>query len=178
MPGNADKHAPVLIILCCAHRIHVRELNGMETIIEAINTIHHCPCDHHVHVLAVVDVAVDLLIIVRLPQQPLRKATDSSLRTQALDLWTALQNLPGHEGFILSNRNPTGTTWAMGTSTDNPTLSSRKTCLTRSRLHNLMHMHLQHLPRVERPGEPRPWVRQVVVYNDTERVYHFHHLSR
>ena len=23
MPGNADKHAPVLSILCCARRIHV-----------------------------------------------------------------------------------------------------------------------------------------------------------
>ena len=37
MPGNADKHAPGLSILCCARRIHV--LKGLH-----LPKIHRIPC--------------------------------------------------------------------------------------------------------------------------------------
>ena len=49
---------------------------------------------HNVWVL--IDAVVDLQMVWHLAKQPLHKATDSSLGTQALHLWMALQNLPGH----------------------------------------------------------------------------------
>ena len=32
MPGNADKHAPVLSILCCARRIHVVDYGSVSKV--------------------------------------------------------------------------------------------------------------------------------------------------
>ena len=70
------------------------ELKTLAIVVDAINDTHQEPRDHAQHVWVVVDAAVDFQIVRRLARQPLHKATDSSLGTQALHLWTALRRLP------------------------------------------------------------------------------------
>ena len=71
-------------------------LKTLAIIVDAVNDTHQEPRDHTHHVWVVVDAAVDFQIVRKLALQPLHKATDSSLGTQALHLWTALQRLPNH----------------------------------------------------------------------------------
>ena len=68
---------------------------------DAINDNHQQPRDHTHHVSVVVDAASDFQIVRKLARQPLHKATDSSLGTQALHLWAALRRLPKHVVFHL-----------------------------------------------------------------------------
>ena len=70
------------------------ELKTVAILVDAVNDTHEAPRDQTHHVWVVVDAAVDFQIVRRLAWQPLHKATDSSLRTQALHLWTALRRLP------------------------------------------------------------------------------------
>ena len=123
----------------------------------------------------VVDAAVDFRIVRRLARQPLHKATDSSLRTQALNLWTLLRCLPKHvvlhlvkqefhryspgNGHIdlqahnqLAEHMPDG---------EDPLLRDH------------MHTYSQHLPPVPRPGEPPAMAPEDRIYNDTGRAYHY-----
>ena len=72
------------------------ELKTLAIVVDAVNDTHQEPRDHAHHVWVVVDAAVDFQIVRRLARQPLHKATDSSLGTQALHLWTALRRLPKH----------------------------------------------------------------------------------
>ena len=72
------------------------ELKTLAIIVDAVNDTHQEPRDHTHHVWVVVDAAVDFQIVRKLARQPLHKATDSSLGTQALHLWTALRRLPKH----------------------------------------------------------------------------------
>ena len=71
-------------------------LKTLAIVLDAVNDTHQEPRDHTHHVWVVVDAAVDFQIVRRLARRPLHKATDSSLGTQALHLWTALQRLPKH----------------------------------------------------------------------------------
>ena len=72
------------------------ELKILVIIVDAVNDTHQEPGDRTHHVWIVVDAAVDFQIIRKLAWQPLHKAVDSILGTQALHLWTALQRLPKH----------------------------------------------------------------------------------
>ena len=72
------------------------ELKTLAIVVDAVNDTHEEPRDHTHHVWVVVDTAVDFQIVRRLARQPLHKATDSSLGTQALHLSTALWRLPKH----------------------------------------------------------------------------------
>ena len=47
---------------------------------------------------------MDFQIVRRFARQPLHKATDSSLGTQALHLWVPLRNLPRHIVLYLINQ--------------------------------------------------------------------------
>ena len=70
------------------------ELKTLAIVVDAVNDTHQEPRDHTHQVWVVVDAALDFQIVRRLAQQSLHKATDSSLGTQALHLWTALRRLP------------------------------------------------------------------------------------
>ena len=72
------------------------ELKTLGIVVDAVNDTHKAPRDQTHHVWVVVDAAVDFQIVRRLARQPLHKATDSSLGTQALHLWPALRRLPKH----------------------------------------------------------------------------------
>ena len=149
-----------------------RELKTLAVIVDAVNDTHQQPRDHAHHVLAVVDAAVDFQIVRKLAPQPLHKATDSSVGTQALHLWAALRRLPEHvvshlvkqeshryslgKGHIdlhahnqLAEHMPDG---------EDPPLQD--------------HMHT-HLPPIPHPGEPPAWVPDDGIYNDTGRAYHY-----
>ena len=62
------------------------ELRTLAFVVDAVNDTHQEPLDHAQHVWVVIDAAVDFQIVRRLARQPLHKATDSSLGTQALHL--------------------------------------------------------------------------------------------
>ena len=62
------------------------ELKTLAVIVDAVNDTHQQPRDHAHHVWVVVDTAVDFQIVHKLARQPLHKATDSRLGTQALHL--------------------------------------------------------------------------------------------
>ena len=73
-----------------------RESKMLAILVDAINNTHQQQRDHTHHVRVVVDVAVDFQIVRKLARQPLHKANDSSLGTQALHLWVALRHLLKH----------------------------------------------------------------------------------
>ena len=70
------------------------ELKTLAIIPHTVNDTNQQPQDHAHHVWVVVDAAVDFQIIRKLARQPLHKATDSSLGTEALHLWAALRRFP------------------------------------------------------------------------------------
>ena len=81
-----------------------RELKTPAIIVDAVNDAHQQPQDHAHHVWVVVDAAVDFQIVRKLAWQPLHRATDSSLGTQAVHLWAALRHLPKHVVLHLVKR--------------------------------------------------------------------------
>ena len=70
------------------------ELKKLAMSVDAAGTITRAPQDQAHHVWVVVDAAVDFQKIRHLARQPVHKATDCSLGTQALHLWLAVLNLP------------------------------------------------------------------------------------
>ena len=72
------------------------ELKTLAIIMDAVTAVSKAPRDQPPHIWVVIDAAVDFQIVPRLARQPLHKVTDSSLGTQALHLWVALRNVPGH----------------------------------------------------------------------------------
>ena len=146
------------------------ELQTLAIIMDAVNDAHQQPLDHAHHVWVVVDAAVHLQIIRKLACQPLHKATNSSLGTQALHLWTALRRLPKHvkqesHRYSLGNGHidlhaHNQLAEHMPDSEDPP-------------LQDHMHTHLQHLPPVPRPAEPPAWVPDDGIHNDTGQAYHY-----
>ena len=156
------------------------ELKTLAIVVDAVNDTHQEPCDDMHHVWVVVDAAVDFQIVRKLARQPLHKATDSSLGTQALHLWTALRRLPKHVVLHLvkqeSHRYSPGNGHIdlhahnqlaedMPDGEDPP-------------LQDHMHTHLQHLPPLPHPGEPPAWVPGDRIYNDTRRAYHYRQAIR
>ena len=84
-------------------------------VVDDVNDTHQEPRDHTHQVWVVVDAAVDFQIVRKLARQPLHKATDSSLGTQALHLWTALPRLLNTSSYISSNKSLSGIAWATDT---------------------------------------------------------------
>ena len=119
-----------------------------------------------------VDAAVDVQIIRRDARKLLHKATDSSLGPQALHLWVALRNLPGHVVVHLVKQESHRNNWCNG-NIDPHAHNHRAEHMRRlnePRLQDRMHTRLQHLPPAQQPGELPPWVPDDVIYNDTRRA--------
>ena len=151
------------------------ELKTLAIIVDAFNGTHQEPRDHTHHVWVVVDAAVDFQIIRKLARQPLYKATDSSLGTQALHLWTALRRLSKHVVLHLVKQE----SHEYGLGKGHIELHAHNELAEHMPdgedppLQDPMYTHLQHLPPVPCPGEPPAWVPDDRIYNDTERAYHY-----
>ena len=132
------------------------ELKTLAIVVDAVNDTHQEPRDHTHHVLVVVDAAMDFQIFRRLAGQPLHKANDSGLGTQALHLWTALRRLPKHvvlhlvkqesHPYSLGNRH-------IDLHAHNQ-LAEHMLDGEDPPLRDHMHTHLKHLPPVPRPRGP------------------------
>ena len=142
---------------------------------DAVNDTHQEPLDHTHHVWVVVDAAVDFQIVCRLAQQPLHKATDTSLGTQGLHLWTALRHLP--KQVILHLVKQESHRYSPGTGHidlhANNQLAEHMPDGEDPPLQDQMHTHLQHLTPVLRSGEPPAWVPDDRIYINTGRAYHY-----
>ena len=141
---------------------------------DAVTAFSKAPWDQPYHVCLVIDAAWDFQFVRRLARQPLHKAADSSLGRQAIPLWVALRNLPGHIVLHLikqeSNRYNLGK-GHIDLHAHNKVAEHIPTP-DEPPLHDHMHTHLQHLPPILHPGEPPPWVPDDLIYNDTGRAYH------
>ena len=118
---------------------------------------------------------MDSQIVQRLSKQPLHKAADSSLGTQALHLWVALRILPGH--FILRLIKQESHRYILGNGHmdlhAHNQLAEHVPTLDKPPLHDHMQTHLQHLPPIPHSLEPPPLVPDDVIYKDTGRAYHY-----
>ena len=142
---------------------------------DAVNDTQQEPRDLRHHVWVVVDAAVDFQIVRKLARQPLHKATDCRLGTQALHIWLALWRLPKHVVLHLikqeSNR------YSLGNGHIDLHAHNQLAEHVRDSedppLQDHMHTHLQHLPPIPHPGEPPAWVPDDRIYNDTGQAYHY-----
>ena len=136
------------------------ELKTLAIVVDAVNDTHQAPRDQTHHVWVVVDAAVDFQIVRRLARQPLHKATDSILGTQALHLWTALRRLPKH--VVLHLVKQESHRYSLGNGHidlhAHNQLAEHMPDGEDPPLRDNMHTHLQHLPPIPRPGEPPAWV--------------------
>ena len=143
--------------------------------LDATNDNHQQTRDHMHHVWVVVDAAVDFQIVRKLAQQPLHKAFDSSMGSQALHLWLASRLLlkhvvlhlvkheshqynPGNGHIDLHTHNQLAEHMPDG---EDPPLQDH------------MHTHLRHLPPIPYPGKPPAWVPGDQIYSDTGQAYHY-----
>ena len=151
------------------------ELKTLAIVVDTVNDTHQEPRDHTHHVWVVVDAAVDFQIVRRLARQPLQKATDSGLGTQALHVWTALRRLP--KQVVLDLVKQESHRYSLGNGHidlhAHNQLAEHMPDGEDPPLRDHMHTHLQHLPPVPRPGEPPAWVPDDCIYNDTGRAYHY-----
>ena len=142
---------------------------------DAVNNTHQQPRDNTHHVWVVVDAAVDFQIVRKLARQPLHKATDHSLGTQALHLWVALLRLPKH--VVLHLVKQESPRYSLGNGhIDLHTYNQLAEHMPDSEdppLQDHMHTHLQRLPTIPQPGEPPAWVPDDQIYNDTVQAYHY-----
>ena len=148
------------------------ELKTLAIIVDTVNDTRQEPRDHTHHVWVVVGAAVDFQIVRKVARQPLHKATGSSLGSQALHLWTALRHPPTHVVLHLvkqeSHRYSLGN-GHMDLHAHNQ-LAEHMPDGEDPPLQDHMHTHLQHLPPVPHPAEPRAWVPDDPIYNDTGRA--------
>ena len=118
---------------------------------------------------------MDFQIVRKLARQPLHKATDSSLGTQALHLWAAWQCLPKHVVLHLvkqeSHRYSLGNRHMDLHAHNRPAEHMPDGEDPPEQDH--MHTPLQHLPPIRHPWEPSAWVPDNRIYNDTGRAYHY-----
>ena len=145
------------------------ELKKLAIVVDAVNDTHQAPRDQTHHVWVVVDAAVDFQIVRRLAGEPLHKATDSSLGTQALHLWTVLRRLPKH--VVLHLVKQESHRYSLGNGHidlhAHNQLPEHMPYGEDPPLRDHMHTHLQHLPPIPRPGEPPALVPEDRICNDT-----------
>ena len=138
---------------------------------DAVNDTHQQPRDHTHHVWVVVDAPLDFQIVRKLAWQPLHKATDSSLGTQALHLWAALRHLPKH--VVLHLVKQESRRYSLGNRHidlhAHNQLAEHMPDGEDPPIQDHMHTHPQHLPPIPHPGEPPAWVPDDRIYNDTGR---------
>ena len=145
----------------------------MAIIVDAINDAPQQPRDHVHPVWVVVDAAVDFQIVRKLARQPLHKATDSSLVSQALHLWAASRRLPKH--VVLHVVKQESHRYSLGKGRIDlhapSQLAEHMLDGEDPPLPDHMHTHLQHLPPIPHAGEPPAWVPDDRIYNDTGQAY-------
>ena len=151
------------------------ELKTLAIILDAVTVISKTQQNQRHHEWVVIDAAGDFQIVRRLARQPLHKVTDSSLGMQALHLWVAMRNLPGHVAlhlikqeshrYNLSNRH-------IHLHAHNQ-LAEHVPTPIEPPLHDHMHTHLQHPAPIPHPVEPPPWVPDDMIYNETGRACHY-----
>ena len=151
------------------------ELKTLAIIVDAVNDTHQQPRDHAHHVWVVVDAAVDFQIIRKLARQPLYKATDSGLGTQALHLWAALRHLPKHVVLYLVKQESHRYSLGKGHIhlRAHNQLAEHMPDGEDPPLQENMHTHLQHLPPIPHAAEPPAWVPDDRIYNDTGQAYNY-----
>ena len=134
------------------------ELKTLAIIVDAINDAHQQPRDHAHHVRVVLDAAVDFQIVLKLARQPLHKATEASLVTQALHLWVALRRLSKHVVLHLRKRESHGYSLGNGHIDlhAHNQLAEHMTDSEDPPLQDHMHIHLENLPPLPHPGSHRP----------------------
>ena len=156
------------------------ELKTLALIVDAVTAVSKPPCYQPHHVWVVIDAAVDFQIIRRLARQLLHKATDSSLGRQALDLWVALRNLPGH--IVLHLIKQESHRYNLGNGHidlhAHHQLAEHVPTTDEHPLHVHMHTRVQHLPLIPHPGKPPPSVLDDMIYNGTGRACHYPQLLR
>ena len=139
------------------------ELKTLVIVVDAVNDTHQEPRDHTHHVWVVVDAAVDFQIVRRLARQPLHKATDSSLGTQALHLWTASRRLSKH--VVLHLVKQEYHRYSLGNGQidlhAHNQLAEHMPDGEDPLLRDHMHTRLQHLPPVPRPGNHQLWCQTI-----------------
>ena len=151
------------------------ELKTLAIIVDAVNDAHQQPRDHAHHVWVVVDEAVDFQIVRKLARQPLHKATDSSLGTQALHLWVALRRLPKH--VLLHLVKQESHRYSLGKGhiylQAHNQLAEHMPDGEDPPLQDHMHTHFRHLPPIPHPREPPAWVPDDRIYNDMGQAWHY-----
>ena len=151
------------------------ELQTLAIIVDAVHDAHQQPRDDRHHVWVVIDATVDLQIVRKLARQPLHKATDSSLRTEALHLWVALRRLPKH--VVLHLVKQESHLYSLGNGQidlhAHNQLAEHMPDGEDLPLQDHMHTHLENLPPIPHPGEPPAWVPEDRIYNDTGQAYHY-----
>ena len=151
------------------------ELKTLAIIVDAVNDAHQQPRDHAHHVWVVVDAGVDFQIVRKLARQPLHKATDSSLGTQALHFWVALRRLPKH--VLLHLVKQESHRYSLGNGHidlhAHNQLAEHMPDSEDPPLQDHMHTHFQHLPPIPHPREPPAWVPDDRIYNDMGQAYHY-----
>ena len=140
------------------------ELKTLAIIVDAVNDTHQELRDRTHHVWVVVDAAVDFQIVRKMARQPLHKATDSSLGTQALHLWTALRRLPKHVVLHFVKRE--SHRYSLGNGHiylhANNQLAEHMPDGEDPPLQDHMHRHLQHLPPIPHTqGNHQPGYRTI-----------------
>ena len=152
-----------------------REPKWLAIILDASNDTHQQPRDHAHHVWVVVESAVDLQIVRKLARQPLHKATDSSVGTQALHLWVALRHLPKHVVLHLVKQDYHR--YSLGNAHidlhAHNKLEEHVPDGEDPPLQDHIHTHLQHLSPIPQPTEPPAWVPDDRIYNNTGQAYHY-----
>ena len=141
------------------------ELGAMADAITEIATHLHADLPHVVRVWFVVDATVDTHLVLRIPEQPLHKATATSLGTQALLLCKALHSLlPYVQLHIVkqeSHRHQYG-----NCKVDNQAVHQRTTHLPTLQVPDLggNHTHLHHIPPKPEPHRTPDWVPEDAPY--------------
>ena len=151
------------------------DLKTLAIIVDAVNDAHQQQQDHTQHMWVVLDAAVDFQSVRKLARQPLHKATNSSLRTQALLLWAPLRRLPKH--VVLHFVKQESHRYSLGNGHivlhAHNQLAEHMPHGEDPPLQDHMHTHRQHLPLIPQPGEPLAWVPDNRIYNDTRQAYHY-----
>ena len=151
----------------CSHG----ELGAMADAIAKIAA--HLPAHipHVVRVWFVVDATVDKHLLLRIARQPRRKATPTSLATQALLLRKALRSRPPYiQLHIEAHRHQYG-----NGKVDIQAVHQRTTHLPTLQVPDLgqNHTHLQHIPPRPEPHRTPDWVPEDAPYTSHDRAYHF-----
>ena len=146
------------------------ELGAMADAIAEIAT--HIPghLPHVVRVWVVVNATVDTHLLLRIARQPLRKATATSLGTQALLLWKAIQSLPPYVQLHIVKQESHRHQYGNG-KVDNQAVHQRTTHLPALHVPNLgrNQTHLQHIPPRPEPHRTPDWVPGDAPYTSHDR---------